>query len=151
GFDEAVATHEDWELLIRLSRRWPFEHVARVTCAYTWRQDGTSTTSSRADDFLRTRLAIYLEYAEEAAKSPRAAAFYAQFLEAVRRASNVPASNIPASNIPLFDCSIIVPLRNRVDDTRRCLTHLAEVTDGVGYEVILVDNASTDGTASFLA
>jgi GT2 family glycosyltransferase len=141
GFDESLATHEDWELLIRLSRRFTFAHVPRVTCAYTWRQDGSSTTSSRSDDFLRTRVAIYLKYADEAAKSPRAAAHYAQFLEAVRRATEQKP----------FDCSIIVPVRDRVDLTRRCLTQLAGVTDGVEYEVIIVDNGSTDGTAAFLA
>ncbi len=141
GFDETLATHEDWDLLIRLSRRWAFEHVPRVTCAYTWRQDGSSTTSSRAEDFLRTRLAIYLRYADEAAKSPRAAAVYARFLEAVQRAGEAKP----------FDCSIIVPLRNRAEVTRRCLTQLAAVTDGVGYEVIVVDDGSTDDTASFLA
>jgi GT2 family glycosyltransferase len=141
GFDESFATHEDWELLIRLSRRWTFTHVPRVTCAYTWRQDGSSTTSSRSDDFLRTRVAIYLKYADEAAKSPRAAAHYSQFLEGVRRATEQKT----------FDCSIIVPVRDRVDLTRRCLTQLAAVTDAVEYEVIIVDNGSTDGTAAFLA
>jgi glycosyltransferase involved in cell wall biosynthesis len=141
GFDETLATHEDWELFIRLSRRWTFQHVPRVTCTFTWREDGSSTTSSRADDFLRTTVAIYLRYADEAAKSPRAAAVYAQALEAVQRASTP----------RMFDCSIILPIRNRAELTRRCLTQLAAVTDGVEFEVIVVDNGSTDDTAAFLA
>ncbi|WP_447977038.1 glycosyltransferase [Candidatus Nitrospira bockiana] len=46
--------------------------------------------------------------------------------------------------------SIIVPVFNKVDLTRQCLTHLAAATTGVEYEVIVVDNASTDDTRDFL-
>lgn len=50
-----------------------------------------------------------------------------------------------------YDCSIIIPVCNRVDLTTQCLLHLAEVTKGCHYQVIVVDNASTDGTQKFLA
>ena len=49
-----------------------------------------------------------------------------------------------------FDCSIIIPVFNRCELTRQCLTHLSEVTRGCTYEVIIVDNASTDETKDFL-
>ncbi len=51
----------------------------------------------------------------------------------------------------IYDCSIIIPVFNKLDLTRQCLTHLANVTDGCSYEVIVVDNASTDGTGPFLS
>ena len=50
-----------------------------------------------------------------------------------------------------YECSIIIPVCNRGDLTKQCLLHLAEVTEGCHYEVIVVDNASTDGTQKFLA
>lgn len=50
-----------------------------------------------------------------------------------------------------FTCSIIIPVCNKVELTRQCLTHLAEVTEGCAFEVIVVDNASTDGTKEFLS
>jgi GT2 family glycosyltransferase len=50
-----------------------------------------------------------------------------------------------------FDCSIIIPVFNRADLTEQCLVTLAEVTRGVTFEVILIDNASNDGTAALLA
>ena len=50
-----------------------------------------------------------------------------------------------------YDCSIIIPVCNKEELTRQCLTHLAEVTQGYSYEVIVVDNASTDGTGEFLS
>jgi GT2 family glycosyltransferase len=49
------------------------------------------------------------------------------------------------------ECSIIVPVFNRMELTRQCLTHLARVTQGVRHEVIVVDNGSRDGTDEFLA
>ncbi|MBW2018925.1 MAG: glycosyltransferase [Deltaproteobacteria bacterium] len=49
-----------------------------------------------------------------------------------------------------FDCSIIIPVFNRVDYTKQCLEALVENTGGVEYEVIIVDNGSADGTGDFL-
>jgi GT2 family glycosyltransferase len=49
-----------------------------------------------------------------------------------------------------FEASIIIPVHNRADLTRQCLTALAEVTTDVEFEVIIVDNASTDETVDFL-
>ncbi len=48
-------------------------------------------------------------------------------------------------------CSIIIPLFNKVEYTKQCMAALALNTEKAPvYEVILVDNASTDGTAEFL-
>ncbi len=50
-----------------------------------------------------------------------------------------------------FKASIVIPVFNNIELTRQCLTTLASVTTMPDYEVIVVDNASTDGTAEFLA
>ena len=50
-----------------------------------------------------------------------------------------------------FDVSIIIPVFNKVELTSQCLANLAQVTGGAEYEVIVVDNHSTDGTPGFLA
>jgi GT2 family glycosyltransferase/tetratricopeptide (TPR) repeat protein len=50
----------------------------------------------------------------------------------------------------VFDCSIIIPVFNKVELTQQCLTHLANVTEGISYEVIIVDNNSLDSTGEFL-
>ena len=48
-------------------------------------------------------------------------------------------------------CSIIIPLFNKVEYTRQCLEALAVNTDqNLNFEIILVDNASSDGTAEYL-
>lgn len=48
-------------------------------------------------------------------------------------------------------CSIIIPVFNKVEYTERCLEALIANTAGHAYEVVIVDNASTDGTKELLA
>ena len=45
--------------------------------------------------------------------------------------------------------SIVIPVFNQVAYTRQCLEHIEKATD-IPYELIIIDNASTDGTAAFL-
>ncbi|MCD6262480.1 MAG: glycosyltransferase, partial [Deltaproteobacteria bacterium] len=47
-------------------------------------------------------------------------------------------------------CSIIIPVFNQVEYTKKCLEALIENTPDGLYEVIIVDNGSTDGTKEFL-
>lgn len=47
-------------------------------------------------------------------------------------------------------CSIVIPLFNKVEYTERCLEALIAGTDDDLYELVLVDNGSTDDTASLL-
>jgi GT2 family glycosyltransferase/Flp pilus assembly protein TadD len=46
--------------------------------------------------------------------------------------------------------SIIIPLFNRLDNTERCLDALFRNTPEGSYELIVIDNGSTDETAAFL-
>jgi glycosyltransferase involved in cell wall biosynthesis/MoaA/NifB/PqqE/SkfB family radical SAM enzyme len=136
-FDEALDTHEDWELWLRFARHWRFVHVPQITCAYSWREDGSSTTSARPDDFPRTGLEVYRRFADDARAFPRAAEWY-------RRTLGSAAEHA-------FDVSIVIPMRNRAELTRQCLEALAANTGDVHFEVILVDDGSTDDTPAFLA
>lgn len=45
--------------------------------------------------------------------------------------------------------SIVIPVFNQVAYTRQCLAYLEKNTD-IPYELIIIDNASTDGTPAFL-
>lgn len=61
-FDTSLGTHEDWDLIIKLSRQYQFAHITKTTCEFTRREDGTTTTSRRRGDFTRTRQIIYDRY-----------------------------------------------------------------------------------------
>ncbi len=50
-----------------------------------------------------------------------------------------------------YEVSIIIPLYNKVEYTRKCFDALEENTQGINYEIVFVDNASTDGTADFIS
>ena len=69
--------------------------------------------------------------------------------------SSSPAEGIFAS-LPRLDAgqqpsvSIVIPVFNRLDLTQQCLDAIAATAAGTAHEVIVVDNASTDGTAEFL-
>ena len=74
----------------------------------------------------------------------------------ISESEHIPCVSLPESQerngggtVP-YDCSIIIPVFNKVDLTQQCLMHLANVTEKTSYEVIIVDNHSTDGTAEFL-
>ena len=141
-FDETLTSHEDWDLWIRLSRRFEFAHIRKVTAEFAWRSDGSTTTSGMGKDFLRTAEIIYQKCREYTKDKPH-------ILEAQRQSIQWRKSKL--SGLPKgVLCSIIVPVFNRLEYTKQCLKTLAENTPNDLYEVIVVDNGSSDGTKDFL-
>lgn len=51
---------------------------------------------------------------------------------------------------PMPEVSIIMAVYNRLDLTRRCLQTLETSLVGINYEILIVDDLSTDGTRDFL-
>ncbi|TKB66558.1 MAG: glycosyltransferase [Nitrospira sp.] len=139
-FDESLFAHEDWDLWIRMTTRFPFRHLKRTTGEFTWRTDGSSMTSAARETYWRTMEIIYRKYRPHADRIPGVLQLQQQALETMR------ASIRPQA----FDCSIVIPVWNKRELTEQCLAELARVTSGISYEVIVVDNHSTDDTAHFL-
>lgn len=140
GFDESLYVHEDWDLWIRLATCYSFIHIAKTTAEFAWRIDGSTMSSQSREAFARTAEIIYRKYAPYAAPHAQVVQHQCERLASLRREAAAKR----------FDCSIIIPVWNKVDLTTQCLVALSEVTDGVSYEVIVVDNGSTDGTQEFL-
>jgi glycosyltransferase involved in cell wall biosynthesis len=61
-FDAYLKRTEDWDLWARMSRDFPFAHIPKITCEFSWRSDGTSMTSSTRDSFDWAELNIYYKY-----------------------------------------------------------------------------------------
>ncbi|RNC65998.1 MAG: glycosyltransferase, partial [Desulfuromonadales bacterium] len=61
-FDESLRRHEDWDLWIRMSRKFRFAHIPKVTCEFSCRVDGSGMTTGTVPMFLVTRNAIYAKY-----------------------------------------------------------------------------------------
>lgn len=160
GFDESLRAHEDWDLWLRISARHPFRHVRNVTCEFSYRLDGTSMTSSTQPEYLRTAEVIYQKTGADAAGKPAVLRAREQWIGGLRGsvaptptplARSTPPTPPASAADSIFDASIVIPVWNRVDLTEQCLAKLAEVTDGVTFEVILVDNGSTDKTPELFA
>ena len=140
-FDESLFVHEDWDLWIRMATRYPFAHIPKTTAEFTWRVDGSSMTSHSREAFLRTTEIIYRKYAPYAAKYP--AVFEGQ-QNRLREMKRTHAHR-------RFTCSIIIPVWNKIELTQQCLVALGPATEDVSFELIVVDNHSTDRTPEFLA
>lgn len=69
-FDETLTTHEDWDLWIRISRKFRLAHLKRITCEFASRNDGSSMTSSKLADFLRTYEVIIEKYRNHTENRP---------------------------------------------------------------------------------
>ena len=52
--------------------------------------------------------------------------------------------------LPKPDISVVVPTFNNVNFTAQCFASLARSAQGITYEIIVVDNGSTDATLSFV-
>jgi GT2 family glycosyltransferase/tetratricopeptide (TPR) repeat protein len=140
-FDETLTTHEDWDLWIRMSRYFVFAHVKETTAEFTWRTDGSSMTSRISKDFLRTKRVIYKKYDEYFRLQPHLIPMRDKELRDLENRAQTHQ----------FECTIIIPVWNKVELTKQCLGHLVDVTKEISYEVVIVDNHSIDGTDEFLA
>jgi GT2 family glycosyltransferase/tRNA A37 methylthiotransferase MiaB/Flp pilus assembly protein TadD len=88
-FDESLTTHEDWDLWIRLSLHYPFFHIKKVTCEFTWRQDGSTMTNQRVGDFIRTLEIIHAKYQEHIKDRPQIKAAQRHFLQEHKKAFGI--------------------------------------------------------------
>ena len=49
------------------------------------------------------------------------------------------------------EVSIVIPVLNKLEFTRQCLDRIWRNTEGVSFDVVVVDNGSTDGTEAWFA
>jgi GT2 family glycosyltransferase len=58
---------------------------------------------------------------------------------------------LPLAHDKLIDLSIVIVSYNTKDLTRQCLECVNRYATGISYEVLVIDNASTDGSADMVA
>lgn len=70
GFDESLATHEDWDMWVRLFHHFPYSHISQTTCEYRVQENGNSLTNTKRPDFYRTMTIIHARYKHWALSHP---------------------------------------------------------------------------------
>lgn len=122
-FDESYVALGDQDFWLRLGASHQLLHIPEVTGLYWRSSEGLSNQPEIAN--------------------PEEARLRARY--------GLARTDPPTASPVSFDCSIIIPVWNKRELTEQCLAELAKVTSGVSYEVIVVDNHSTDDTAQLLA
>ncbi|MBI3806647.1 MAG: FkbM family methyltransferase [Nitrospirae bacterium] len=121
-FDESFVALGDQDFWLRLGASRQLLHISEVTGLYWHSSEGLSNKPEIANP---EEARLRARYGHGTA--PRAVSATAR-----------------------FDCSIVIPVWNKRELTEQCLSELARVTSGISYEVIVVDNHSTDDTLNFL-
>jgi Flp pilus assembly protein TadD len=108
-----------------------------VTGNISWRDDGSSTTSARGDDFVRTCERIHERFADEAAARPGVRARQQAYLAAMRERSGQHA----------FDCTIVLAVTQGAEEAAQCLDRIERVTQETRYEVVVVHDGRSGPVA----
>jgi glycosyltransferase involved in cell wall biosynthesis len=58
-FDETLGAHEDWDLWMRMSRKFRIAHIKKVTCEFSWRQDASKLTFRNVNIMDVTRQTVF--------------------------------------------------------------------------------------------
>ncbi|MDH4152409.1 MAG: FkbM family methyltransferase [Nitrospira sp.] len=123
-FDESYIALGDQDFWIRIGAQHNLMHIPFVTGLY-WKS--TAGLSNRPEIYIPEERRLRETYGNGCTQS-------------------MPVAEVGAT----YDCSVVMPVWNRYELTRQCLEALAKTTGGVSWELIIVDNHSTDGTAAFL-
>ncbi|MCH7962733.1 MAG: glycosyltransferase [Bacteroidetes bacterium] len=138
-FDENLNVLEDWEFLLRLSSLSEFKHIKQSTVEVTWKNDGSTTTSSKKNEFSLVREKIYKKYENEIALIPNRDEIIKEFNAIWHNDFKKKKS----------DVSIIIVTYNQVEYTKLIVNSIIENTSR-NYELVFIDNASTDLTLEYL-
>lgn len=128
-FDENLKRLEDWDMWIRMSRKYHFIHIKKTTCEFSWRTDGSTMTSASAAEFVNARRQIAEKY-------------------------GIPQQNekliVKPRQKAIKDLvSIVILTINQLQYTKECIESIRNHTPEC-HEIIFVDNGSTDGTVAWL-
>lgn len=141
GFREGFAGSQDYDLALRCVERLRAEqivHIPRVL--YHWRMmEGSVAQDSRAKGYAREAARRSIREFVDRNKIEAKVTACAENTEWHRVVYNLPE---PAPRV-----SVIIPTRDRAGLLKNCIASLRDRTDYPSFEVIVVDNDSTDAEA----
>jgi GT2 family glycosyltransferase len=167
-----LADTEDAARKLRTSRRWKmanpgatlkaklssrkavpgYGHLEKIVAAYAkWRTQHPELAN--IDDEIKAALVPKIPRISESEAKTAVAASIAP--EAAVAAPTAPIASIPLASLHFprhetVDVSIIIPIFNQLEYTHACLASLQVVEEQTRFEVIIVDDCSTDRSAEVL-
>src|SRR6266403_331515 len=164
---------EDAARKLRTSRRWKmanpgatlkaklshgkapsgYGHLEKIVAAYgKWRTEHPEL--AKIDDEIKAALVPKVPRISQT--EPEMAVGNTAAPEADVAATAAPVASVPLTSLRFprhekVDVSIIVPVFNQLEYTHACLASLQTVEEQTRFEVIIVDDCSTDGTAEVLS
>ena len=137
GFREGFEGSQDYDLFLRCIARLAPDQISHIPMVlYSWRSvPGSTATSTSAKDYVERAAVKALQ----------------EHHEALGDAASVEVGPAPTTYRTRYDLpaeppmvSIIIPTRDGVGFVRQCVKSIYERTTYPRYEIILVDNDSTD-------
>ncbi len=164
AFDENLMTHSDWELWLRLSREYKLSHIKLITAEYTWRQDSSSISTTNRRDFIESKKYVYEKYKHLTEKKPNILKLQSIDIASLEYELNQKSENKEHKSLeyrPIIPppikqidnelkASIIIPVCNGLEFTKQCIDSIVEIGAKYKFEIIVIDNNSTDGTQEYL-
>jgi GT2 family glycosyltransferase/glycosyltransferase involved in cell wall biosynthesis/Flp pilus assembly protein TadD len=146
-FDESFRhALEDWELWVRLSQQYEFLHLKVVTCEFRTCVDQRRLATLNRQAFYTNAQRIFEKHRALAAHRPDIQRLQQGYLAGLKQIEQQYKQSAPSVLV-----SIIIPTLNNIEYTRQCIESIRQTTGTVTYEIIVVDNGSTDGTRTYLS
>ena len=138
-FDESLPVLEDWDFWLKLSSLTSFKHIKKETVQVNWLDDGSTMTSSKGEDFSKTRDKIYKKWEDDINKIP-------DINEIISEFNSIWQNDFQNQSVQV---SIITLTYNQLDYTKAFIDSVFQFTS-IPFELIIVDNASNDDTVKYL-
>lgn len=146
-FDETFRfALEDWELWVRMSQQYDFLHVDAVTCEFRTCVDAQKLASLNRRAFYTNAERIFAKHAALTAARPDIQRLQQGYLTGLKNIEQQYRAEGKAVQV-----SIVIPTLNNREYTEQCLQAIRHASGTVRYEIIVVDNGSTDSTREYLA
>jgi len=118
-FDETMHRLEDWDLWVRLSQHYKFDHIKEITCEFRCRGDEMSVVHGQEDSYAWAILNLLYKYKEFVKNKPRIRNMHKQMVS-----SQIALLKKSLANILRLDSSILLPIsweRNAYPNTSKLL------------------------------
>lgn len=150
-FDESLRTHEDWDLWIRMSRRFKFTHIKKITCEYTRRRDGTSATYEKRKNFSETQKMIHQRYRIYLKDKPWLSAAQEKHRDITYAQDSIDYRVTPISiktrpETIYNKVSVIVPLQDNYERLTHFLVKIRSQKKIQDIEIIVIDSGLSENS-----